>query len=655
MRTFFISLFICFTTLTQTCIAQTVDFEWAMELTASTEAEIDSLDGLCKKYGTSNLDTAIQLSQKLVELTYESYKKERYANALITLGALYIDRGETEEGQKVLEEAEALAEKLGANDLLAASKNKLGYIEVNRGEYENAQTYFLNAIEIWKNIGDDRSMFQPLLNIAWINFNMMRFNKAQEYVDRAADLAEKMDDDKARMYVAGNQAIIYMQSAENYALKADSTVLDPKPFQDSSNVYVEKTMTSYTKSYDLAQGMDDKGNMLGALNNMVALKINTEAYSEAIELNKQVEQLANEIGALDAVIQSKYNMAGAYRYMKNYAKAIEYGEEGLKLAQENGFVRKEALAHENLYFCHKELGLYDKALLHFEAYTKYVEETTDVERNAAFAEIETKFEVAEKERMLLASENEVFLLEVNAAKAEKQRNYFIGGALILLIGGFFGYKLNQVQKERNDKKAFTEALILAQEEERKRISRDLHDGVGQSLLLIKKQMETNTEATQANRDMISETLEEVRCISRDLHPFQLGQFGLTAALKDVVNRVAYSTDLFVTSEIQNIDGALASKDEIHLFRTIQEALSNVVKHAQATASKVEISIESNNVLVAIMDNGKGFDSDAAAISKSLGMRTMQERISAIGGTISFDKNDPNGTRISIKFPRLNKA
>lgn len=655
MRSIFLSFVLSITAFVQISNAQTLDFEWAMKLTDPTEAEIDSLDGLCKKYGTSNLDTAIQLSQKLVELTSESGNEEKYANALITIGVFYIDRCETEDGQKVLEEAEALAEKLGANDLLAASKNKLGYIEVNRGEYENAQTYFLDAIEIWRETGDDRSMFQPLLNIAWINFNMMRISKAQEYVDRAAELAEKLDDDKARMYVAGNQAIIYMQSAENYALKADSTVFDPKPFKDSSNVYVEKTMASHTKSYDLAKGMNDKGNMLSALNNMVVLKVNTEAFSEAVELNEQVEQLASEIGALDAVIQSKYNMAGAYRSMKEYAKSIEYGEEGLKLAEENGFVRKEALAHEILYFCYKELGLNYKALLHFEAYTKYIEETTDIERNTAFAEIETKFEVAEKERMLLASENEVFLLEVSATKAEKQRNYFIGGAIILLIIGFFGYKLNKVQKERNDKKAFTEALIFAQEEERKRISRDLHDGVGQSLLLIKKQMEANSEATVANRQMISETLEEVRSISRDLHPFQLEQFGLTAALKDMIGKVDSSTGLFVTSEIGNIDGALASKDEIHLFRTIQEALSNVVKHAQATASKVEISIVSNTVLVAIMDNGKGFDSDTAAISKSLGMRTMQERISAIGGTISIEKNEPKGTRIIIKVPFSNKA
>jgi NarL family two-component system sensor histidine kinase LiaS len=88
---------------------------------------------------------------------------------------------------------------------------------------------------------------------------------------------------------------------------------------------------------------------------------------------------------------------------------------------------------------------------------------------------------------------------------------------------------------------------------------------------------------------------------------------------------------------------------------MQEALSNVVKHAQATASKVEISMISNTVLVAIMDNGKGFDSDTVAISKSLGMRTMQERISAIGGTISIEKNQPKGTRIRIKVPRSNKA
>ena len=604
MRSILVLLFLAGTVVPKIGNGQTINYAWANQLSDPTEAEIDSLNSLCDSYGKSNLDTAILLANKLISLTENAENQTQHANALITLGFLNVDKGEIDNGEKLLKQAEKLSSELNEDHLLASAKNKLGYIEVNRGRYETAQTYFLDAIEIWRNTGDDRSMFQPLLNIAWINFNMMRINKAQVYVDRAAELAEKLDDDKARMYVSGNQAIIYMQSAENYSLKADSTVFDPQPFKDSSEVYVKKTMESYTRSYDIADRMNDKINMLSALNNMVVLKVNIEKYDEAIEINKQVEELAEEIGSAEAAVQSMYNMASTYRYMGAFAKSVTYGEDGLKLAQENGFVRKEALAHENLYLCYKELGINDKALVHFEAYTKYIEETTDVERNAAFAEIETKFEVAEKERLLLENENEIFLLEASTAKAEKQRNYIIGGALIFLIVGFFGYKLNQVQKERNDKKAFTEALIFAQEEERKRISRDLHDGVGQSLLLIKKQMDANTEATKANREMISETLEEVRSISRDLHPFQLEKFGLTAALKDVVSKVEKSTDLFLTSEIENVDNALDSKDEIHLFRTIQEALSNVVKHAQATASKVEVSVVSNNVIVAIMGQWK---------------------------------------------------
>lgn len=225
------------------------------------------------------------------------------------------------------------------------------------------------------------------------------------------------------------------------------------------------------------------------------------------------------------------------------------------------------------------------------------------------------------------------------------------GVSLVSILGFFGFQLNKTRKERNDKKAFAEALIFAQEEERKRIARDLHDGIGQSLLLIKKQMASTHETTVENQKMISETLEEVRSISRDLHPFQLEKFGLTAAITEAINKVENSTELFITKESSNIDKLLTAKAEINLFRTIQEAMSNIVKHANATAAKISIQADTNGILVKIQDNGKGFDHELKlAKSKSLGLRTMHERVSSIGGQLNIEKGSPKGTTIVIKVP-----
>lgn len=222
---------------------------------------------------------------------------------------------------------------------------------------------------------------------------------------------------------------------------------------------------------------------------------------------------------------------------------------------------------------------------------------------------------------------------------------------IAVLYGFIKWRLSKLQRERNDKIAFAEALIFAQEEERKRIARDLHDGIGQSLLLIKKQLVTTHEVTQENQQLITDTLEEIRTISRDLHPFQLEKFGLTIAINEVIQKVEQSTDLFISKEIDNIDKLLDEKGEINLYRTIQEALNNIVKHSAATAAKITIQKTTKELIVNIQDNGKGFDHELAIItSKSLGLRTMYERISAIGGKFKLIKGTPKGTIISLTIP-----
>ena len=225
------------------------------------------------------------------------------------------------------------------------------------------------------------------------------------------------------------------------------------------------------------------------------------------------------------------------------------------------------------------------------------------------------------------------------------------GLVLFIAYSLVRSRINKLKREKEEEKAFSEALIFAQEEERKRIARDLHDGVGQSILLIKKQAEATSQTNQINQELISNTLEEIRSISRDLHPFQLEKFGLTATIKSAIQKVEKSSDLFITSNVDNIDQVLTSKGEINLYRTIQEALNNIVKHSEASAAMVEIVKSTGSIHIQIKDNGIGFEpQNQIQISNSLGLRTMHERISTLGGEIKIEPSKPKGTVVTIHLP-----
>jgi signal transduction histidine kinase len=175
--------------------------------------------------------------------------------------------------------------------------------------------------------------------------------------------------------------------------------------------------------------------------------------------------------------------------------------------------------------------------------------------------------------------------------------------------------------------------------------------------VIKQQFESNKNSSLENQRLISATLEEVRTISRDLHPVLLEKFGITAMMKDAVDQVGASAqEVFVSSEIINIEGLLSKQAELQIYRTVQEALSNVVKHADATSAKVTISQDATFVNVIVQDNGKGFDYElAVARSRSFGLRTMFERISSTGGKFSIKSTPGAGTKIQARVPIKKKG
>ena len=151
--------------------------------------------------------------------------------------------------------------------------------------------------------------------------------------------------------------------------------------------------------------------------------------------------------------------------------------------------------------------------------------------------------------------------------------------------------------------------------------------------------------------MVDHTIEEVRTISRDLHPFQLQELGITKAIENTINLIDENTTLFISAEIDNIDNIFSKEDEVNIYRIIQESLSNILKHAQAEAGKVSVKKFTNNILISIRDNGVGFDfTEKYQDVKSLGLKTLLERTKFLKGQMKVTSKKDTGTVLEFQFP-----
>ncbi len=631
------------------------NFERAMSFVNPTARQVDTIIQLSIEYSFLNEDTCIILGLQSVEVSKNLEDLSSHAKALLELGDTYRIFGDLGEGEKLIEKGKKIYEDLEDKGQIAYANMKLGAVMKNRGDDQAAINYYLSALETWEIQKDSQKIIMPYINIGAAFQSLRRLRKAEQYYLKALEFANHLKDNRGKMYVLNNQAIVYTDFANRFLSKADSFPDTDKVFRDSADLYSDKAIDFYQQSLALANEMNDKSSIIRSLGNLANAYFSKSNYSEALSLSKQAETLSADLGDNNSTLSIKTMLTKSYFYTDQMDQAIAYGENAVKIARDKGMERHQAEANNLLYQIYKKLGSFEKALSNYESFKAYNEKLIDDKRNKAIAEVEEKYQSVQKEKQILEQNNEILELEKTNAKISRQRNLYTGSAGLLVVFGFLGFQINRIRRERNDKKAFAEALINAQEEDRKRIARDLHDGVGQSLLLIKKQLETSNETGLANQKIITDTLEEVRSISRDLHPFQLEKFGLTATLTDAIQKVDASTDLFITKELENIDGLLSEKAEINIFRTIQEALNNIIKHSEASAAKVTLNTQGEEVLIKIQDNGKGFDHELAVVkSKSLGLRTMYERISNIGGKLKIERGTPKGTIIDIKIPKTQK-
>ncbi len=208
-----------------------------------------------------------------------------------------------------------------------------------------------------------------------------------------------------------------------------------------------------------------------------------------------------------------------------------------------------------------------------------------------------------------------------------------------------------LEKEKNLR---MRAAFDGQDIERQRLSRELHDGLGQSLIAQKLRLEALDAGDKADlavrelKECADQLVEEVRRISNALMPAQLNQFGLEPALRQLCKEVSKYGKIEVRFDATGNFEPMNRKTKTYLFRIVQEALNNCIKHAEATSASVELAQTRDHVFISISDNGKGFDTGRACPGN--GLHTMRERVELLHGTISFQSVPDNGTTIEIQLP-----
>jgi signal transduction histidine kinase/ligand-binding sensor domain-containing protein len=212
--------------------------------------------------------------------------------------------------------------------------------------------------------------------------------------------------------------------------------------------------------------------------------------------------------------------------------------------------------------------------------------------------------------------------------------------------------------------AFSRQLIESQEGERKRMASELHDSLGQHLLVIKNRaalgMRVAPDDAQARRqfdeitESASQAIDEVRQIAYNLRPLNLERLGATCVIEELIEKISSVSGIQFSADIAPLAGPLSPDGAINLYRIIQESVNNIVKHGQATKANVEIWLEGGDIHVTISDNGRGFNPEAPA-RRGLGLTSIAERVRMLGGTHTLVSAPGRGTTLTIRIPARDLA
>ena len=319
-----------------------------------------------------------------------------------------------------------------------------------------------------------------------------------------------------------------------------------------------------------------------------------------------------------------------------------------KLFQQTNNLNNQATYNILLYTIHKSEGKFKEALDYYLTYQNIQDSIETALNGKLIQELQLKYNVQKKEIELEKEKSKYLLLEKTNQEERFLKWLSIGIALIvlILIVSFISYRYSL--KLREKQALFSQQLIESVEQDRLRISMDLHDDIGQSLSMIKVKIshfkhEQNYSLLESD---LSKVIEQTRNISKNLYPSYLEKIGLVRSIARLTEGIQSSTKIECSFDISENVETLSLQTKTHIYRILQECSNNTIKHAKASALKIEITEHNHEFVLVYQDNGIGIN---AKQKNGLGLLSIKERAKIINGVVNFENKTNKSFKLTLKF------
>ena len=654
-----------------------------LDTSQNVEVKLKALNSLAWSYRSTDIKKADSLANLALDLASSDDYETEYANALNTLGVLDLIQGRMEEGAEKLEKCAEINLRNKVYKAYLDNRMNIGLTFYFKGELDSSAAIMWDLYRLADSLGELAINKQLLHNLSSIYNSQGKYVESLEVAFKSLENAKKQGDESEISKTFNSIGLIYdylgnLEKAKYYHLKSFRINKAANDIDGLSSSYGnlgeiyrqteqwDSAHYCYQKAFEYAKQLEDSSSIAGQMMNLAIYYEQIEAYDSAKVLITKALGISerNDFGYQTALGE---NMLGInHLNQKQAKKAIPYLRSSLKKSTVYGMPDVIQANYDGLYQAYQQLNQADSAIQYLEKWIHLKDSLTNLKAQEKIDWLETEFRTAEKEKEIAQLSS---IKTKNELEISQQKNW-----ITLLISGLFAAFLitlvivqinkRKSQAEKNaaiikERDKRTEAVINAQEEERKRISKDLHDGVGQQLSGLKMAFQKLAQSIRTNNpeqgeeleklnDILNESADEVRSISHQMMPKALTELGLKEAIQDMLEKSLGNSGIEYEFEHFGITKRLNERIEVSLYRISQELINNIIKHSKANKVVVQLFKNKDKLILIVEDNGVGIKEGEG--KDGHGLLNIKSRLNPLSGEVNFEPSPQSGTIATIRVP-----